>query len=694
MIHEKLALIGNPNIGKSSLFNQLTGLRQKVGNYPGITVDKKTGIFQHQEIHYKLYDLPGTYNLYPNSQDEEIAYELLVNTQHKDHPDKVIVVADATHLKRSLQLFEQVLELGLPTLLVINLIDEAERKGIKINTAKLKEYYQTEVVLTNARLGVGMGELKDHLQKCTARPGGLLKIPGEYMLPVEEVKDQLNTNTNYIAWHLLAMTESVFLTAAEKKVLNAVRTQHKLVAKRLQVKEFLLRNEHIEKILDAAVQHELQADKSITPKLDKWAMHPVWGYVIFALILFLLFQSIFTLSQWPMQWIEMGFMHLSAWCRSILPGGPVQDLIADGIIPGIGGILIFVPQIGILFLGILILEETGYMSRVVFLMDRWMRPFGLNGKSIVPLISGAACAIPAVMSARNIEHKKEKLITILVTPFMTCSARLPVYSLIIGLVIADQKILFFNAKGLVLLGMYLLGVAGALLGGLLLRGLLKDRYQSYLIMEIPSYRMPLWKNVFVSLWEKITAFVFGAGKIILAISIILWVLSSFGPGEDFRNAEKVVEMENNSYVSSENTAFAKAYKLEHSYLGIIGKWFEPAIQPLGYDWKTGIGIISSFAAREVFVPTMATIYSISDNDNHTLLQDKMKKEMNQATGKPVYNFASGMSLLLFYAFAMMCMSTFAAVKRETKSWKWPVVQLVFMTALAYIVSLFTYQILR
>lgn len=678
----KIVLIGNPNIGKSSLFNQLTGLRQKTGNYPGITVDKKTGTFKHKQEEYLLYDVPGTYSLYPSSQDEEIVYELLANDQHIDHPDMVIVVADATHLKRSLQLFEQVLELALPTVLVINLIDEAEKKGVLIDAKRIEEFYGIPVLFTNARDGKGIQELKESLPKACKTNKKLFDIPAEFSPLVDEIKTKLSISSHYKAWHLLATKEYVHLTKEQLVALNECREKYELIPKRLQVKEFLQRNERIKELDKNAVTYQLTNAKTITSSLDQWIMHPVWGYIIFALILFILFQSIFTVSQWPMEWIELIFIHLSVWVKSVLPRGPLQSLLADGIIPGISGILIFVPQITILFLGILILEETGYMSRVVFLMDRWMKPFGLNGKSIVPLISGAACAIPAVMSARNIEHKKEKLITILVTPFMTCSARLPVYALIIGLVIPSNQYFFMNLQGIVLMGMYILGVLGALLFGLLLKFIIKDRYKSYLIMELPPYRMPLFKSIIASLWEKITAFVFGAGKIILAISIILWVLSSFGPGE---NRVPVFTKANASVEASA--------QLENSYLGIVGKVFEPAILPLGYDWKTGIGILASFAAREVFVPTMATIYSIEDGDDNAMLKDKMRVDINAKTGKPVYNFASGISLLMFYAFAMMCMSTFAAVKKETKSWKWPTIQLVVMTVLAYVVSLFTYQLL-
>lgn len=686
----KIALVGNPNIGKSSLFNQLTGLKQKVGNYPGVTVDKKTGSFAYGNQNYKLFDLPGTYSLYPNSQDEEIASNVIIDQSHKDHPDKIIVVVDATNLKRGLQIFEQILELKIPLVLVVNMIDEADKKGIQIDLEKLQSHYGIPVVATSARTGKGIVELKSKLtEACISN--NIYAIPAEFENVVDKINNDLDLKNIYKAWYLLARSHSHFLSKKDQHLINNLRLENELIPKRLQVKEFLWRNSAITDLLKSVQAYSKKNLKNITAKIDYWTMHPFWGYIIFATILFIVFQSIFTFSEYPMQWIEMGFNYLSSLVKKQLPEGPLNGLISEGIIPGIGGIVIFVPQIAVLFFLLLILEETGYMSRVVFLMDRLMRPFGLNGKSVVPLISGAACAIPAVMSARNIENSKEKLITVLVTPFMTCSARLPVYSLIIGMVFADQSYWFFNAKGLVLLIMYLLGVLGALGSGILLRLIVKDKFPSYLAMEIPVYRTPVWKNVFISLWDKVKAFVFDAGKIILAISIILWVLASFGPTNHSTSSNTPKK---DDYLSiADFEAAKKSYQLEHSYLGLIGNKFEPIIRPLGYDWKTGIGIMASFAAREVFVPTMATIYSISDNDDGSILKERMKKEVDHS-GKPVYNLASGISLLLFYAFAMMCMSTFAAVKRETNSWKWPFIQLISMSGFAYLIALITYQILK
>jgi len=691
-----IALIGNPNTGKTSVFNNLTGLRQRVGNYPGITIDKSSGKFKHEGKVYEVFDLPGTYSLYPSSSDEEIAFELLFDEGNRSYPHVVIVVVDGTNLKRGLPLLEQVLELKIPAVLVINMIDEAEKQGITVHADLLEETYKVPVVLNNARKDHGSAAIKKALEKASVYEEDLFVVPAEFSTTVEQVKKELGTKSTYIAWKYLARNEAQHLNKGHREKIMAIQKENKIVPKRLQVTELLQRNKRIDELLKTAVTIQPTTAKNFSQKLDQITMHPVWGYVIFAFVLFILFQSIFLIAQWPMEWIEMLFAHLSKWTSAILPEGPLNGLVTDGIIAGIGGVAVFIPQITLLFLGLLILEESGYMSRVVFLMDRWMKPFGLNGKSVVPLMSGAACAIPAVMSARTIEHPKERLITILTTPFITCSARLPVYTLIIALIIPDSGYSIISVKGLVLLVMYFLGIVAALVVSLLLKFLIKNKFKSYLVMEIPPYRMPVWKNVGVNLWIKVRKFLFGAGKIILAISIILWVLASFGPGDKFKNAEAIVQQKypGNEISTEQMQTEIKSFKLQHSFLGIMGNAIEPALRPLGYDWKIGVGIIASFAAREVFVPTMATIYSISNADDDAGLTQKMRSEIDPRTGKPVYNLASGISLLMFYAFAMMCMSTVAAVKNETKSWKWTLVQLAFMTGMAYLCALIAYQVMK
>lgn len=687
----KLALVGNPNTGKSSLFNQLTGLRQHVGNYPGITTEKKSGTYQHQGTVYKVYDLPGTYSLYPGSADEEVVFDVLGRPGHPDYPDKVVVVADLANLKRGLLLFYQLRMLPLPMVLVLNMADEAERRGIEADVPRLQKELGVPVVLTNARKGKGLAELRQTIAALQPQTPLEFAIPEEYAPAVKETAQLYPGQSAYAIWQLLAR-------GAGAADLQEIRRKYKLVPRRMQVKESLLLYRQMEAVTEHTLrQREGQSD-SFTHRLDKWLLHPVLGYIIFFGLLFLVFQAIFSWSALPMAWIENGFQALSSRLSASLPEGPLSRLLTEGIVPGVGGIVIFVPQIAILFFCLLLMEESGYMSRVVFLMDKWMRPFGLNGKSMVPLMSGAACAVPAVMSARNIEHKKERLITILVTPFITCSARLPVYSLIIDLVIPSRTWMGMNLKGLVLLLLYVLGLLAALGAAAVLRGFIRSAYKSYLIMEMPVYRVPHWKNVFTGLWEKTSAFILGAGKIILAVSILLWVLASQGP-RSFRSAEQEVRQSQaySGYTEEELQLVIKATRLERSYLGWIGRSIEPAIRPLGYDWKIGIGIISSFAAREVFVPTMATIYSISYEDDpgqgDKLLRERMGA-VRRADGRPLYDLATGISLLLFYVFAMQCMSTLAAVKRETKMWKWPLIQLVVMSSLAYLAALLAYQLLK
>lgn len=694
MIVKKIALIGNPNVGKSTLFNLLTGLRQKIGNYPGMTVEKKTGTVSHNGNKYEIIDLPGTYGLYANSLDEQVVTDILNNPEHPQFPSLAIVVAEPTQLKRSLILYQQVRELEIPAFLVINMMDEAEKQDIRIEVDKLEEKLQTTIILTDARSGKGVSELKNAMEKNFELIENSFKTPREFQSALEKTKSIFGLENDYKAWQYLSQKELKHLSINEKSALENIKSEHKIIPKRLQVKEILRRYEFIDEILENTLSQNTKTQSSFTEKWDKILIHPVLGYFIFFGLLLLIFQAIFAWSGPFMDGIDEGFAWLSQTVAAQLPEGPVNGLITDGIISGIGGIVIFVPQILILFFFISIMEESGYMSRVVYLMDRWLKPFGLSGKSAVPLMSGAACAIPAVMSARNIENDKERLITILVTPFMTCSARLPIYVVIIGLIIPENKIFGFNLQGLALLGMYLLGIFGALGSAWALKRIIKTNFKSYLILELPTYKMPVWRNVLLTVWEKSSGFVVGAGKIILAISIILWVLGTFGMGEKFNNAEEIVKTQNPNLSEDELENEITAYKLEHSFLGYMGQAIEPVVKPLGYDWKMGIGLISSFAAREVFVGTMATVYSLGDTDDELTIRERMAKEINPTTGKPAYNLASGISLLLFYAFAMQCMATIAVVRKETDSWKWTFVQIVFMTGLAYIAAFIAYQVLK
>jgi len=477
--------------------------------------------------------------------------------------------------------------------------------------------------------------------------------------------------------------------------IKTLQTESVSTLKRLQQKETIVRYQFINETLKKTLLVDIKNAKDLRSRFDRILTHKIWGYVIFFSVLLLIFQAIFDWSTYPMDMIDNAFTFLSEWLKINLPPGDFSNLISEGIIPGLGGIVIFIPQIAFLFLFISILEETGYMSRVVFLMDRIMRRFGLSGKSIVPLVSGTACAIPAIMATRNIENWKERLITILVTPFTTCSARLPVYMIIISLVIPEGRLLgLISLQGFTLLVLYGLGFGAAIVAAYVLDKFLDLKSKSFFVIEMPNYKLPMFKNVGITVVEKTKAFVFGAGKIILAISIILWVLASYGPG-DFNNAEKIVTTQNSTQLLAEDELDIKiaAFKLENSYIGIVGKAIEPAVQPLGYDWKIGIALISSFAAREVFVGTLATIYSVGNDDVETI-KNRMAAEVNPSTGAPLFNLASGISLLLFYAFAMQCMSTLAIVKRETNSWKWPMWQLTSMTVVAYVVALTAFQILK
>lgn len=665
---EKIALAGNPNSGKSSVFNHLTGLNQQVGNYPGITVDKKSGTLRLPDGHkISVLDLPGTYSIYPRSEDERVVYDLLGNPDSPEYPDLVIVVVDSSNLERNLLLFTQIHDLKIPVILALNMIDISAKGGIVIDRKKLSQTFGgVTVIPVNARKGEGIEDLIQAIETFEKTPV-----------------------------HVPFMAEKV----AHGHEPVAEPPKEAIIDDKAQVEETKERYQKIREILPDIIRREpaVSPTRKITSKLDKIFVHPIGGYVIFLAILFVIFQAIYSLAEIPMNLIDEVFLVISRWCKDVLPAGVLTDLVAEGLVPGLGGVVIFVPQIALLFLFIVILEETGYMARVVFIMDKLMRPFGLNGKSVVPLISGVACAIPAIMATRNIDHWKDRLITIMVTPLMSCSARLPVYTLLIALVIPDQRILgIMNLKGLVLLGLYLLGLIMALAAALVFRYIIKAKRRSFLVLELPQYKMPRWKNVLITLWEKVRLFIWEAGKVIMAISVILWVLASYGPPQRIKTAVEAVPVpvEQTEEAMDQYEKLVSTAKLENSFIGLLGKGIEPVIRPLGYDWKIGIALITSFAAREVFVGSMATIYSVGEDfeEDQSLIQ-RMRSEMNPRTQKPVYNLAAGISLMLFYAFAMQCMSTIAIVYRETKSWKWPMIQMIFMTALAYIAALIAYQTL-
>ncbi|MGB5404512.1 MAG: ferrous iron transport protein B [Robiginitalea sp.] len=738
----KVALIGNPNTGKTSVFNTLTGLKQKVGNYPGITVEKKMGICKlSRGVKAHILDLPGTYSLNTTSLDESVAVELLLNKNAPDFPDVAVVISDVENLKRNLLLFTQIKDLKIPAILVINMADRMDHKGIRLDLKKMEQLLKTKIALVSTRKNTGMEELKILIEKYRDLPKTeSLDISGIDPTYFKRLQNAFPGKDLYKLW--VVITQDVNFTPLDKKELLAhspFEIKSGVELKKLQHKETILRYQYINGILKETYTVDRSAAKGWRATLDKILTHKIFGYLIFFLILLTIFQAIYDWSSIPMDFIDEQFAAASEWIKDTLPPGVFTNLIAEGVVAGIGGIVIFIPQIAFLFFFIAILEESGYMSRVVFLMDRLMRPFGLSGKSVVPLISGTACAIPAVMATRNIENWKERLITILVVPFTTCSARLPVYLIIIALVIPEGRLLGLSYQALTLMMLYLLGFAASILAAKVLHQILKVRSGTFFMVEMPNYKWPLWKNVFYTVVEKTKSFVYGAGKIILAISIVLWFLGSNGFSEEFKNAEQIItervalqglSPNSKAFVANKLEEFKTSlpvlisgvdnrasnmaiqdslsklqadlrtrvinqeiasYRLEHSFIGKMGKFIEPVVRPLGYDWKIGIAVLTSFAAREVFVGTLATIYSVG-NDEEETIKNRMAAEV-KADGQPLFNLASGVSLMLFYAFAMQCMSTLAIVKRETNSWKWPMLQLGFMTVIAYLAALTAYQLL-
>ncbi|MFL2625843.1 MAG: ferrous iron transport protein B [Flavobacteriaceae bacterium] len=695
----KVSLIGNPNTGKTSLFNILTGLNQKVGNYPGITVDKKEGVCKLSSgAKANILDLPGTYSLNASSIDENVVVKLLLNKKDDDFPDVAVVVSDVVNLKRNLLLFTQIKNIKIPSILVINMSDVMARKGISLNIPLLEEKLHTKIALVSTRNNIGIDNLKSLIENYKALPKGKCfnprTIDENYFARLEKAfpKQEL-----YKLW-LVISQDANFIEIPRKEVaLKEFKTKTASELKRLQQKEAIKRYQLINNVLKKGLVIDKSKASDLNYRLDRILTHKRFGYAFFFIILLTVFQAIYDWATLPMDLIDASFASLAEWVKNSFPnGGKLTELVAEGVVSGIGGVVIFIPQIAFLFLFISILEESGYMSRVVFLMDRIMRRFGISGKSVVPLISGAACAIPAVMATRNIENWKERLITILVVPFTTCAARLPVYLIIIALIIPEGTFLGFSYQALTLMSLYLIGFGMAIFSAYILDRVMKKERKSFFVVEMPNYKLPLLKNVLITVIEKTKTFVLEAGKIILAISIILWVMASFGPGEKFKNAENIVAQNNADIPKVELDDKIAAYRLEHSYIGIVGKTIEPVIKPLGYDWKIGIGLVASFAAREVFVGTLATIYSVgsaSEGENIDTIKTKMANE-RYSDGRKVFTLASGISLLLFYAFAMQCMSTLAIVKRETKSWKWPMVQLVGMSIIAYIFALIAFQILN
>lgn len=671
---KQVLLVGNPNVGKSTVFNALCNKKQKTGNYAGVTVASHSGNYTYKNEEVEVIDLPGSYSVYPSSEDEAIFSKFLIDEQ-KNY-EGVIYILEALSLKRGLLLFQQIQDLGIPMILIVNQIDQAERRGISIDIQKFSDALGIKIIQTNAKEQIGIDKIKEAVLNSGFQKADKISFetPNEHKAFIQKIASHKGLDNEYKAWMSLSLGSELGKIDSIKDLLNEPETKS-LVPKRLQVQETVRRYQNVDKILADVISKKAQFKELLTEKLDKVLVHKFWGYVVFLVILLIIFQSVFFLAEYPMNWIDDTFSWLAAFTGEHLPEGPINSLVSSGIIPGIGGIVVFAPQIGILLYFLYLLEDSGYMARVVFLMDRLLRPFGLNGKSIVPLVSGTACAIPAVISTRNIENVKERLLTILVTPFMTCSARLPVYSIIIGLIISDGSFLGIKYKALVLMAMYLLGFLVALFSASVLKKFIKNKEKTYLVMDLPTYKKPLFGYDLKMVLGKVWEFVTGAGKIIFIVSIIVWFLSYFGPKQ---KPDQVV---------------ATNVELDHSYLAKMGKGIEPLIEPLGYDWKMGVGILTSFVAREVFVGTMSTLYSLEDDAPEVKVIDKMRRDV-KPNGEKVFSFATGISVLLFYAFAMQCVSTLAVVYRETKSWKWTGFQVAMMTGLAYFVSLIAYQILK
>ncbi len=676
----RVAITGNPNCGKTSVFNALTGLNQQVGNYAGTTVDKKTGVLVYDKLlRANIIDLPGTYSIYPKSKDEEIAIDAIINPESKDAPDLIIVVCDASNLKRNLLYFSEVADLKKPVILVLTMMDIAEKKGLDINLILLSLNLGVKVVAVNPRNGRGVEKLKDTIFNTNrATQNKLIDVHSLAPELIDEARLKYPKYNDYQCFLELYKTQ--------RGKLDDILPE-----------ETMARYAAIDEVMLESVSQISIAEEQFSNKLDKVLTHRIWGYVIFLFILFVIFESIFSISKFPMLWIQESFTWFGSYFSEHFPQGPLNNLIVNGVIAGLSGVIVFLPQIILLFAFIAVLEDSGYMARVSFMMDKLMRRVGMNGKSVVPLISGVACAVPSIMATRSIENWKERIITIMVIPLMSCSARLPVYTLLISLIAPDKTLWgIFNVQGLILMGMYLVGFFSAIAAAWVMKFIIKAKEKNYFILELPTYKAPRLKNILITLIEKSRTFVWEAGKVIVAVSVILWMAASFGPGKSFEKIDSKYQSDfyTKNFSEKEIGNMQKSEKLFASYAGHFGRFIEPAIKPLGFDWKIGIALFSSLAAREVFVGTMATIYNLGDDDNSMNIRQRMMEERDPITMKPKYTVTVAFSLMLFYAFALQCMSTIATVYKETKTWKWATIQFIYTSSLAYLVSLFVYQLFK
>ncbi len=702
----KIAFVGNPNSGKTTLFNQLTGLRQKVANFPGVTVEKKSAVVKlSNQEEVTMIDFPGTYSLYPTSSDEKVVIQSFANPKDENYPDLVVFVADITQLHRHLLLFTQIIDLDIPAVLVLNMIDIAQQKGMKCNLQAISEHFNVEVIEASGRNNINMDGLKRSIEnECAKIHQQLPKLNKSfYNVSIAEAKliDKMREVGDFQPFASVVIAHHYqwlpFLSAGQKARVAQIIRETGFEDLRLQVTETMQRYDKFLPVIRKSILEAKSETLSRSDKVDNFVTHPFWGILLFMSILFFIFQAVFSWATFPMDFIEGTSSIIINWLKINLPESWLTSLLVEGLLPGLSGIVVFIPQIAILFFFLAILEELGYMARAVFLFDGIMQKFGLNGRSIISLVSAGACAIPAILSTRTITNQKERLLTILVTPLISCSARIPVYAMLVAFVVQPHRVFggLFQAQGLVFAGLFLLGILASLGMSIIFSKIIKTTESSSMILELPTYRYPSIKNVLLTVYEKVKSFIKGAGSIIIYISIVLWVMSAYGPSDAMNKAvaEATATGASSNYSTDQTADLIAAKKLEASYAGHLGRFIEPAIRPLGFDWKIGIALITSFAAREVFVGTMATIYSLgSSPDDTDSLRQKMAQDVNKATGKPLFSFATSMSLLIFYAFALQCMSTIAVVRKETNSWKWPIIQFLFMGILAYLSSFVVYQL--
>ncbi|MBN2732892.1 MAG: ferrous iron transport protein B [Balneolaceae bacterium] len=701
-----IALVGNPNTGKSTIFNALTGLKQKVGNYPGVTVERKTGFLNLNGVQHKIIDLPGTYSLNHKKIDERIAYQTLIGEyQHEQTPDLAVLVLDATNLDRNLYLATQVMDLEIPVIVLLNMSDLAEERGIKNDADKIQKQLGVPVLPIIAKNKKDIEQVKQAIAKHDLKPPAPLRWKPEESLSnaINEITENWlkpHTNLPNRAYPIEALrlisdnqVPDDFHNHPRKEVAQEIianaQAEIERAGKNPAAAEVMARYDFIESCTKNGSTRQDEAETT-SDKIDAVVTHKVFGPILFVAILLLMFQAIFSWAEPFMNLIDLFFVHAGNTVAETLPPGILNDLLVEGVIAGLAGVIIFLPQIMFLFFFISILEGTGYMARAAFVMDGFMTRIGLHGRSVVPLISGFACAVPGIMATRTIESWSDRLITIMVLPFMACSARLPVYALMISAFVPNENVLgFISLQGLTFFGLYIFGIVMAIAAAWVMKLFYSDGSSTPFMMELPSYKMPKWSAVFYNMFERGWIFVKEAGKIIMAISVVLWFLASYPKVDvppEIANNPATTEASFNAQQS------ASSYKLKHSYAGQFGRFIEPAIEPLGFDWKIGIGLLTSFAAREVMVGTLNTIYSVGEEKGSVVtLQEKLIKDKDPETGEPIFTTLSAISLMIFFALAMQCMSTLAIVRRETNSWKWPIVMFTYMTTLAYICSLVVYQ---